>query len=537
MTSLIDETYDQVGEQVAPAAAQPEHRSVALSRPLIITGLILATALSALEGTIVATAMPTIVGVLGGLPLYSLVISVYLLTATTLVPLYGKLSDMYGRKPIFMLGVGLFIFGSALCGLAWDMPSLIAFRAIQGLGAGAVLPISLTIIGDLFELEERARLQGVFGAVWGVSGILGPLVGGAIVQHTDWRWVFLINVPVGIVSALLIFFYLREPKMHTRQRIDIAGAVTLTLGVGMLLMVLQSSGHGGWLSTSTLLLMVGTILLLALFVWVEKRAVAPVLSLDLLSRRIIAVPCLVGILAHGVLVGFAAYVPLLSQGAWGSTPIEAGLIIAPLSVGWPLASALSGRFIRRFGYRPVTLVGVVTVLAGTLLLLSVQFPFVSANLNLRVAAVLIGSMISGLGFGMSSTAMLIAVQTSVAWKERGAATGAVMFSRSMGYAVGASALGAILTASLSSIFATERLREAVSQMPAEALKAGSDPTLGPVNALFDLNVRDTLPPPVRAALADALASSLWWVLVGIVLFAVVGTLIATRFPKRIEGKT
>ena len=242
--------------------------------------MILATALSALDSTVVATAMPTIVGQLKGLPLYSLVIAAYLLTSTTTVPVYGKLADMYGRKPVFMFGAITFIIGSALCGLAWDMPSLIAFRAVQGLGAGAVLPISLTIVGDLFSIEERARISGIFGSVWGISSVIGPVIGGAIVQFFDWRWVFFINVPVGIFASLLLYLYLKEPPIHNRQRIDIAGAITLTVGVGTALVALQSSGRGGgWLTPQSLALWAAAIVLLALFIYFERRAVSPVLSL------------------------------------------------------------------------------------------------------------------------------------------------------------------------------------------------------------------------------------------------------------------
>ena len=378
---------------------------MALNRPLLIAGMILATALSALDATIVATALPSIVGVLGGLPLYSLVISGFLLTATTTVPLYGKLSDIYGRKPVFMIGAGIFIVGSALCGLAWDMPSLILFRAVQGVGAGCVLPISLTIIGDLFDVQERAKLQGVFGAVWGVSSVAGPLVGGAIVQFADWRWVFFVNVPVGIISALLIFLYLREPHIHTRQRVDIAGAITLTFGVGLVLVGLQSGSRGGgWTAPLTLLTWAGAVLLLALFVFFERRAPAPILSLDLLSRPIIAVPCLAGLLSGGVLIGFSAYVPLLVQGSWGGTPIEAGLILAPLSIGWPLASSQTGKLIRRFPYRSLVIGGTLLIVFGTLLLLSVVLPMVASSFILRNAAIIMGGFTAGLGFGFSTTA-------------------------------------------------------------------------------------------------------------------------------------
>ena len=496
--------------------------------------MILATALSALDATIVATALPSIVGVLGGLPLYSLVISGFLLTATTTVPLYGKLSDIYGRKPVFMVGAGIFIVGSALCGLAWDMPSLILFRAVQGVGAGCVLPISLTIIGDLFDVEERARLQGVFGAVWGVSSVAGPLVGGAIVQFADWRWVFFINVPVGLLAALLIFLYLREPRIHTRQKVDIAGAITLTFGVGLVLVGLQSGSRGdGWLTPLSLLTWAGAILLLALFVYFERRAPAPILSLDLLSRPIIAVPCLAGLLSGGVLIGFSAYVPLLVQGSWGGTPIEAGLILAPLSIGWPLASSQTGKLVRRFPYRSLVIGGTLLIVLGTLLLLSVVLPVVASSFILKNGAIIVGGFIAGLGFGFSTSAMLIAVQISVPWSERGISTASVQFFRNMGNTIGASVLGAVLTVTLAPVLASDRLQQLVAQMPANALAEGADPALGPVNALFNLAVRDTLPLATRTALADALSGSLGWVYLGTALFAVTGALIASRFPREI----
>lgn len=520
-------------EVVEIASRSSVPRSVALSRPFVITGMILATALSALDGTIVATAMPTIVGVLGGLPLYSLVISAFLLTATTTVPLYGKLSDMYGRKPVFMFGSGVFILGSALCGLAWDMPSLIAFRAVQGMGAGAVVPVSLTIIGDLFEVEERARLQGVFSAVWGVSSIIGPLVGGAIVQYFNWRWVFFINVPVGIVSALLLFLYLREPVIHGRGKVDVAGAVTLTVGVGLLLFALQSGGRDGWLSPSTLGYCAAAFILLAFFILVERRAEAPVLSLGLLSRPIIAVPCVAGALAGAVLIGFAAYVPIIVQGAWGGTPIEAGLIVAPLSLGWPVASGFSGRLVRSFGYRNVAVTGMFILLFGSALLLLVAVPTVSSNLVLKSAVVLLSSLFSGAGLGMSTTPMLIAVQISVPWSARGIATASVQFFRNMGQAVGSALLGMVLTATLAPALSTEPLKALVLQMPSAAIKPGADPALGPVNALFDLAVRDKLAAPVRGALAGVLANSLSWVYLGMLLLAVAGAVAVIRFPKKV----
>jgi MFS family permease len=502
--------------------------------------MILATALSALDATVVATAMPSIVGVLGGLPLYSLVISSYLLISTTTLPLYGKLSDMYGRKPVFMFSVGTFIGGSALCGLAWDMPSLIAFRALQGLGAGGVLTLSLTIIGDLFDVEERARLQGVFGSVWGISSVVGPLVGGAIVQFWDWRWVFFINVPIGIVSALLLLLYLREPRIHTRQRIDVLGALTLTVGVALVLMGLQTMTEGGGsadadggLPVTTLLVWIGAVVVLALFALVERRAQAPMLSLSLLSRPVIAVPAVVGSLAGAMLMGISAYVPLLVQGAWLGTPILAGLLIAPLSIGWPLASSATGRLLRRVSYRSLAITGMALILAGSTLLLGVALPGVAANPILRGVVVAVSTFIIGAGMGMSTTSMLIAVQISVPWSERGIATASVQFFRNMGSTVGTAVLGTVLTATLMPMLAVEQMRLLIAKMPPVALKAGADPSLGPVNALFDLSVRQTLAPQTRDALAGALASSLWWVYFGIMVMALVAVLIATRFPHRV----
>lgn len=529
----MSNTVDNVADQIAatPPTPPPSERSIALSRPLIITGLILATALSALDGTIVSTALPTIVGVLGGLPLYSLVISAFLLTATTTVPLYGKLSDIYGRKPIFLIGAGIFIGGSALCGAAWDMPSLIAFRAIQGLGAGAIVPVSLTIIGDVFELEERARLQGVFGSVWGIASILGPLVGGAIVQFFSWRWVFFINVPVGIAAALLVFLYLREPAIHHRERVDIAGAVTLTVGVGLVLLglpLIARSSEGP--SPLGIGFLVGAGVLLLSFVLFERRAPAPVLSLGLLSRPIIAVPCIAGLLSGGVLIGYASFVPLLVQGAWGGSPTEAGLVVAPMSIGWPVASTISGRLIKRVGFYPLVILGMSLILAGTLLLVGVRL---FSDISLQAVMTITAATVTGLGFGFSTTAMLIAAQSSVPWSERGIATASVQFFRNMGQALSATVLGAALTLTLTPLLTSASMRALTANLPVSNA-AGSDPSLGPINLLFDLSLRPKLPPQALQALSSALSTGLGWVFLLMLLLGLAGAAVALRFPRRVK---
>ena len=308
-------------------------------------------------------------------------------------------------------------------------------------------------------------MQGVFGAVWGVSSVAGPLIGGAIVQFADWRWVFFLNVPVGIVSSLLFFFYLREPAIHTRGRVDVLGGLTLTAGVGLALVALQGGAHGGWLTPQELAMWGGAIALLALFVLFEKRASSPILAFSLLGQPLLLVSCLAGVLAGGVLVGLGAYTPLIAQGAWGGTPIEAGLIVAPLSIGWPLASSQSGKLIRRFGYKTIAIAGLLVLIAGCLLMVSVGLDAVAQNGVLRAAVVGTASFVCGAGFGMNMTSTLIAVQEAAPWSQRGSSTAAVQFFRNMGNAAGAAILGAVMTTVLASKLATDRMQAIIQTIP------------------------------------------------------------------------
>ena len=404
---------------------------------LITAGVMAAIAVAALDTTAVGTAMPTIIGQFGGIHEYGWVFSAYLLTATTTVPIFAALADSRGRKPIFLIGLVLFVGGSMLCGLSRSMGELIAFRAFQGLGAGALQPIAFTIVGDIFAPRQRARMQGVFSSVWGVAAILGPALGGFLTGTVGWRWVFYINLPIGLAAGALIGTALHETVERHREPLDLAGVVTLTAGVAMLLLAITEGNDIGWGSPLFVGLLIAAAGMLALFSRSEARASRPIFSPRLIRRPIVAAGLAVGSLSGVVMFGLAAYLPPLVQGAHGGTPLAAGLAIGGMSLGWPIGSIVSGRAILRFGVRPVVLVGAAFLIVGTMLLTqTVHFT------PLWYAALAAG--VIGLGMGLSSTPILVSIQTAVSWEQRGQATGLVQFSRTIGGAVGTGLLGALL---------------------------------------------------------------------------------------------
>ena len=404
----------------------------------VMTGMLLA----ALEATIVGTAMPTIVAALGGLAHYSWVFSAYLLTSTVTVPVWGKLSDLFGRRRLFQIGVAVFLIGSALCGFAQSMTQLIVWRAVQGVGAGALVPLAMTIIGDIFTLQERARMQGLFSGVWGVSSVFGPLVGGFITDQLSWRWVFLINVPVGIAAAALIGFALVEPKRETRPSIDYAGAAVLTLAMTMLLLVLgEGSDPRVLLQPRNLALMAAVGVLLAAFVRIEKRAADPVVPFVLFRNRVVSVAIIVGFLAGIAMFAAITFVPLMAQGVLGATATEAGTFLTPLMLSWVLASIVGGRLMIRLGSRTLVLSGLGLMLIGFCALAT--FTRDTPRTLMIVELVLIGA-----GLGLTMLTLLIASQHAVPREQLGITTSLNQFSRSMGGALGVAILGALLAAGL-----------------------------------------------------------------------------------------
>ncbi|HUJ24810.1 MAG TPA: MDR family MFS transporter, partial [Myxococcales bacterium] len=401
------------------------------NRPLTVVGLLFSLSMAAMEMTVVSTAMPTVVGDLGGIHLYSWVFTGYLLTSTVTVPLYGKLADLYGRKPVLLFGIALFLAGSMASGLSRSIQALIAFRALQGLGAGAMQPITLTIVGDIYDLEERAKMQGVFAAVWGVAGLIGPLLGGVIVSWLSWRWVFFINVPAGIGAAALLVVALHEQVEKQKHALDFAGAGALMVGLTALLVGVQ----GG--RAMAIGLPLAAVALVA-FVIIERRAHEPVLPFALFAQPVVGVATLAGTLIGAGMISLVTYVPLYVQGVLGGTPTQAGAAVTPMVIGWPIASALGGRVLTRVGFRPLIRGGLALSAASAAALAFFLEPGASVHM------VQLANAAFGAGLGFANTSLLIAVQTSVDWRQRGVATASTMFARTIGGTLAVGALGGVL---------------------------------------------------------------------------------------------
>ncbi|WP_246142245.1 MFS transporter [Lacisediminihabitans profunda] len=398
------------------------------------------TGLVAIDSTILATAVPSIVKDLGGFSEFPWLFSIYLLAQAVSVPVYAKLSDVVGRKPIIFIGIGLFLVGSILCGFAWSMPALIAFRAVQGLGAGAVQPMAITIAGDIYTVAERAKTQAYLASVWAVSSVVGPTLGGVFSQYLTWRWIFFVNVPLCILAVWLLLRSFHEKIEHRAHKVDYLGATLLTVSLSLLILgVLEGGRAWAWNSPQSIGAFVAGGLLLVAFVFAEKRAAEPVLPLWVFSRRLLLTTALVSVGVGAILIGLTSYVPTYLELALGTTPIVAGLALASLTIGWPISAAQSGRLYLRIGFRSTVLIGMTLVVAGAAVL--------AASSRTPMLAVVAGScFVIGLGLGLVASPSLIAAQASVPWNERGVVTGTNLFSRSIGSAVGVAIFGAVANA-------------------------------------------------------------------------------------------
>ncbi len=408
-------------------------------RRAITAGLLLGMSLGALEATVVSTAMPTVIATLGGLAHYSWVFSAYLLTSTACVPIWGRLSDLYGRRGMYLIGVAIFLAGSVLSGAATTMVQLIAWRALQGLGAGCIIPLSMTIVGELYTLQERPRTQALFSGVWGLASIAGPLVGGYITDFLDWRWVFFLNVPFGLLAAGVIAAAYPPSRRVSTVRVDWVGAGLLFSGVSTLLIAL-----GGEVGANASTWLIATVVLLTAFVMVERRTTDPILPLDLLRTPVISRSLTVVFLVGIALFGAIAFIPLFVQAVRGGTATEAGQAITPLFLGWVVMSIVGARLTVKFGYRIVSIAGSVLMTLGFIGLTLVDGE--SPQSILLVSCTTIGA-----GMGTQMLSLLLAVQHGVDRSRLGLATSLNQFSRSIGAAVGVAAMGAILARSLAGV--------------------------------------------------------------------------------------
>lgn len=404
---------------------------------LLILGIVLSVFMASMEATVVATAMPTIAAQLGGLEQYAWVFTAYLLTSTTLVPVFGKLSDIFGRRRVYLVAMTLFLGGSVLCGMATTMNQLIWARAIQGTGAGGVLPLSFIMIGEMFTLAERARFQGIFSGVWGVSSVVGPLLGGFIVDNVSWHWVFYINVVPGMLAVALIWTNWRDVVRNTgRVPIDFLGAALLTSAVVALMLGLQ------WGTTAMrIALIAGAVALFLLLLWVERRAEDPILPLELFKDRLFSVAIANGLLTGVAMFGTLSYVPLFVQGVLGTAATQAGLALAPQMISWVLASIVASNLILRFSYKHIAIVGMICLSIGTGLL-----AFFSGNAHLPTIMVFLALM--GVGMGLTVPSFMVSVQSTVAREQLGTATSMIQFSRSIGGTIGTGVMGAVLASLL-----------------------------------------------------------------------------------------
>ena len=457
---------------------------------LVTIGIMLSLFLASMESTVVATAMPTIVGQLGGLEHYSWVFSAFMLASTTTVPLYGKLSDLYGRRNIYLAAMTLFLIGSILCGQAQSMTQLIFARSMQGIGAGGIAPLAFILIGEMFTLEQRAKMQGFFSGVWGVSSIAGPLLGGFIVDQLSWHWVFYVNIVPGLLAAGLVAFAWRDqPQSHARPAVDYAGAILLTSSIVILLIGLMDLG-----TASSWLLIGIAVVLFAVLLWVESRAADPILPISLFQQdRLFATTIAHGVFSGWALFGTISYIPLFVQSVIGTSATQAGLTITPLLLGWVTASIIGTRLLLRTGYYKLAITGTSLLFVGAVLLATV-------NMNTSQTMLMLYITIMGVGMGLAIPSFLIAVQTTVERRNLGTATSTIQFSRSIGGTLGVSAMGAALGMRLASNLSASGLDpKLVSQL--------LDPLPG-AEAVIDSNLRFAVADSISLVFIIALAAAI-----------------------------
>ncbi|WP_270181698.1 MDR family MFS transporter [Alkalihalobacillus sp. CinArs1] len=479
------------------------------NRPLVLSAIVIGMFMAAIEGTIVSTAMPGIVSDLGGFSKFSWVFSSYLLMSAITVLLFGKLSDLFGRKPIYAFGVIVFLIGSILCGFAETMEALILFRLIQGIGAGAVQPIALTIVGDMYSMEERAKIQGYLASVWGISAIAGPALGGLFVTYIDWSWVFWMNIPLGILSLIGVLMLLHENISKEKKPVDYPGALVLLVSVSALMVLLIQGGtYWEWTSLPILGLIVLTMFGIGLFFFIETRAKEPIMPLGIWRDPLITLANSVTFTTGIILIGVSSFLPTFVQGVMERSPIVAGFTLTTMSIGWPIASTIAGKLVIKIGFRITSVLGGISLLIGATI-----YMMMTPELGPLFAGT--GSFFIGVGMGLTSTTFIVAIQSSVAWKQRGIATASNVFMRTLGSAVGAALLGGILNSRLKHYLESRDV----------------DLDINSANMLLDEEKRNNLEAATLAILQNGLTVSLKWVYFGIGILALVSFAVVIFMPK------
>jgi EmrB/QacA subfamily drug resistance transporter len=460
---------------------------------LVVTGLLLGILMAAMDNTIVATAMATIVADLGGLDKFVWVTSAYMVTEMAGMPIFGKLSDMYGRKRFFIFGLVLFLAGSILCGTAQSIVQLSIYRAIQGIGGGALMPIAFTIVFDVFPMEKRGRMSGLFGAVFGTSSIFGPLLGAYITEYVNWHWVFYINLPLGILSLLLIAMAYHESFEHTKQKIDWLGAITLVPAVVCLMFALELGGNKyDWNSGVIVGLFAAFALLSILFLYVETKAAEPIISYRMFKQRLFGASTLVAMFYGAAFIVATVYIPIFIQGVFGGTATNSGLVLLPMMLGSVIASQVGGFLATRTSYRNVMLLSAVIFLLGFYLLTTLT-PDTSRSV------VTIYMIIVGFGTGFSFSVLGMSAIHGMDMRQRGSANSTMAFIRTLGMTVGITVFGIIQRNNF-----TDQLKRGFAKMQQGMFQG---PT-GDPRAILSPEARAHMPTGVLKTITEALSSSI-----------------------------
>jgi EmrB/QacA subfamily drug resistance transporter len=483
--------------------AQP---TAALRRGPVLAACMMATFMVAVEGSIVGTAMPTIVAELGGFHLFSWVFAAYLLSQAVTVPIYGRLADLYGRKRVFFAGAALFLVSSAACGFAWGMLPLIVFRTLQGIGAGAVQPIAYTIAGDIYTPAERARVQGFLSGMFGLAAVTGPALGAFLVERGSWPAVFWINLPIGAAAITMLALFLDERVERQHRPIDFPGSLLLMIGAGALMVALvQARGLPG---SVLIALVVGGLLALVALIAHERQAIEPMVPLALWGRRIIAISNLGALTIGAMMMGVTAFLPTYVQGAMGRSAGVAGAAMSMMSISWTFSSIAAGRLMVRTSYRAAALAGALLLVAGSATLIALE----PSRGPLWAGA---GALLMGLGMGFCNTTFVVSAQAGVTWRERGAATSSVLFMRTVGQSLGAGLFGGLLNYGL--------------------YRPGAD--VGDlIERLMEPGRRSALDPAEIARLTDAIAGALHGVYLIVGLLALVALVLPLWIPASLSPR-